>query len=201
MALDPFTAALDFGRTIADKLFPNAEDADRRAVAERVAIIMGEYGQAKEQSRVNAVEARTASLFIAGWRPAIGWTCAIALAFNFLVVPLLMWLVAVTGTAIEIPEPPRLVSDGLFELIMGMLGLGAMRTYEKVNGVPPTIIVRSSKNPAEQTVPSRPQSETPGPSPTPARASGPQTPATPAVSVPSPRRAPPAPWRSSGELG
>jgi hypothetical protein len=65
-------------------------------------------------------------MFVAGWRPAVGWVCAIGLAFVFLVNPIIQW---VTG------EPgPVLPTDIVFELMLGMLGLGGLRTYEKLSG-------------------------------------------------------------------
>lgn len=83
----------------------------------------------RAQMAVNQQEAGHASLFVAGWRPAIGWTCAAALAFEYLVSPLGQWVGFILGH--PIPKPPTL-SDNLFELMMGMLGLGALRSLEKI---------------------------------------------------------------------
>lgn len=82
-----------------------------------------------KQMEVNAEEAKSASLFVAGWRPAIGWCCAAALAYQYLLVPLGTWIAAWNG--ISVPPPPSLDS-GLWELMAGMLGLGALRTVEKI---------------------------------------------------------------------
>jgi hypothetical protein len=69
---------------------------------------------------------------VAGWRPAIGWCCATALFYQYLFVPLSAWLAGLIGFAIA--APPSL--DGqLFELMLGMLGMGALRTVEKLKGV------------------------------------------------------------------
>jgi hypothetical protein len=84
------------------------------------------------QMAVNQHEAGHASLFVAGWRPAIGWTCAAALAFEFLLSPVGQWLGFIVGH--PIPKPPTL-SENLFELMMGMLGLGALRSLEKIKKV------------------------------------------------------------------
>lgn len=78
------------------------------------------------QTTVNAAEASDKSLFVAGWRPFVGWTCGVAFAFNFVAIPLL-------GT-VGVHVPP-LPTDTLMAPLMGMLGLGGMRTYEKVTGV------------------------------------------------------------------
>ena len=84
------------------------------------------------QANVNAAEAASASVFVAGWRPFIGWVCGGALAYQFVVAPLVFWAFLAFGH--PIPAPPAL--DGfLWELMFGMLGLGGLRTYEKVKGV------------------------------------------------------------------
>lgn len=82
-----------------------------------------------KQMEVNAEEAKSASLFVAGWRPAIGWCCAAALGYQYLLVPLGGWIAAWSG--ISVPPPPSL-DAGLWELMAGMLGLGALRTVEKI---------------------------------------------------------------------
>ena len=75
---------------------------------------------------LNKVEAQHRSLFISGWRPALGWVCVLGLALTFIVSPLLEW-----GTGVKGPELP---TDIMLELVLGMLGLGALRTYEKLAG-------------------------------------------------------------------
>lgn len=84
------------------------------------------------QNTVNAAEAANPSLFTSGWRPAIGWVCGAALFYQFLIVPLSVWIGFVVGHSI--PKPPVL-DDSLWQLMFGMLGLGGLRTYEKVMGV------------------------------------------------------------------
>lgn len=77
------------------------------------------------QAAINTVEAGHRSLFVAGWRPALGWVCALGLAYAFLVAPTLeIWTV----------EPIKVPSDIMLELVLGMLGLGALRTVEKLAG-------------------------------------------------------------------
>lgn len=90
-----------------------------------------EVAIAKAQTDVNAVEAASSSLFVSGWRPAVGWVCVAVLACNFIGVPLLAWL----STTYNIPPPPRLEMAELFQLLLGMLGLGGLRTAEKLRGV------------------------------------------------------------------
>jgi hypothetical protein len=84
------------------------------------------------QIEVNKAEAATGSVFIGGWRPFIGWCCGAALAFQYLVVPVGLWIGFLVGH--PIPKPPTL-DDHLWELMVGMLGMGGLRSWEKLKGV------------------------------------------------------------------
>lgn len=88
--------------------------------------------QAMAQIELNKAEAQHRSMFVAGWRPAIGWTCAAAIASDFVVRPLMVWA---SGWYPEMPIFPSLISDNLWELIAGMLGLSGLRTFEKTRNV------------------------------------------------------------------
>ena len=92
----------------------------------------------KQQNDVNAAEAANTNLFVAGWRPAVGWVCALALLYQYVASPIGMWLAAIALSAgwlhTALPAPPKL-DDSLWQLLTGMLGFGALRTYEKVKGV------------------------------------------------------------------
>jgi hypothetical protein len=86
----------------------------------------------KSQTDVNAVEAANPNLFVSGWRPFIGWVCGLALAYQYVAAPLLMWVA--TSLHIAMAAPPKL--DGmLWELVFALLGMGGLRTLEKVKGV------------------------------------------------------------------
>jgi hypothetical protein len=87
--------------------------------------------RAKAQLAVNEKEAQSSSLFVAGWRPAIGWVCALALAYQFILRPLGIFTAQSLGHPIA--TPPGL-DDTLWQLLFGMLGLGSLRTFEKVKG-------------------------------------------------------------------
>lgn len=84
---------------------------------------------AKAQIELNKQEAKHRNIFVAGWRPAVGWICAIALAYNFILRDLLAWLLLNTNQAITLP--PALAMDHLLTILLGMLGLGGLRTFEK----------------------------------------------------------------------
>ena len=83
------------------------------------------------QMEINKEEAKSGSLFVAGWRPAVGWICAVALSYQFVVRPLLAWYSLIAA----IPVPPELDIATLMTLLFGMLGMGGMRMYEKGKGV------------------------------------------------------------------
>lgn len=121
----PVTGLLD--KFIEDKDVKNKLAHDLSTMAERHAQEL-----AKGQLEVNKTEAAHKSLFVAGWRPAVGWTCCLGMASNFLVIPIANFALALTGSAIVVP---LLDTGEMMPVLMGMLGLGAMRTYEKKQGV------------------------------------------------------------------
>lgn len=86
---------------------------------------------AEVQGKVNEVEAGSASFFVAGWRPAAGWLGVLGLSYQVLAWPFLVWFARI----LELPEPPQIDTGVLLTIITGMLGLGGMRTFEKVKGV------------------------------------------------------------------
>jgi hypothetical protein len=81
------------------------------------------------QTKINEAEAQHRSIFVAGWRPFIGWICGVALAYNFILRDLIIFVVGSDNA------PPALQMDHLMTVLMGMLGLGAFRTYEKIKNV------------------------------------------------------------------
>jgi hypothetical protein len=111
---------------------------DPAARANAIQQILGTLQQSDAaQNAVNTEEAKSESIFVAGWRPFIGWCCGLGLAYTYLVVPLSMYIGFVVGH--PIPKPP-ILDNNLYELVTAMLGLGAMRSYEKVQGVATTIL-------------------------------------------------------------
>lgn len=89
---------------------------------------------AKGQLDINKTEAQHKSIFVAGWRPFIGWVCGSAFAYNFILYPILQFLAVVFGWA-EVKDLPHLDMSEMMPVLLGMLGLGGMRTYEKNKGV------------------------------------------------------------------
>ena len=116
--IGPATQLLD--KVIEDKDEKNRIAFELSTLAERHANEL-----AKGQMEINKVEAAHKSLFVAGWRPSIGWCCSLGLLYPVLIAP-------IAGIWVEVPEiDPSL----LMTTMTGMLGLGAMRSYEKTRGV------------------------------------------------------------------
>jgi hypothetical protein len=114
--------------TLFDRLFTSdAERAQAQAVLEKL-----KAHPAELQVELNKIEAAHRSVFVAGWRPFIGWICGAALAWHFIGHPLLAWANALFG---QPPAIPPLLDDGaLMELVLALLGLSGLRTFEKVRG-------------------------------------------------------------------
>jgi hypothetical protein len=125
-------AIIEIGAKLLDKIIPD-KDAREKAQAELFkAAQEQDFQLALGQIQLNTEEAKSNSIFVSGWRPYIGWVCGIALTYNFIIYPLMLWFIAVYGSDIK---PPALFSDVLMELVLGMLGLGTLRTFEKWKGV------------------------------------------------------------------
>jgi hypothetical protein len=130
---------LDIGGKIIDRVWPDPATRDAAKLELFKAQQAGEFKEtelavalAQAQIGVNAAEATSASLWVSGWRPFIGWTCGAAFAFKFVVGPLAAVLMAVAGHPITLP-----VFDfsEMSTVLLGMLGLGAMRSVEKIKKV------------------------------------------------------------------
>jgi len=114
---------IDAVGNVLDKLFTtDGERLDKQILLERM-----RQQPAIAQTEINKVEAAHKSVFVAGWRPAIGWVCAIGIAVHFIINPLLS---IITGHVIK-----DLGFNDLLELVFAMLGMGGLRTYEKIKGV------------------------------------------------------------------
>ena len=118
--------------TLVDRLIPDKAAAERAKADMEAALVKASNEAALAQVEVNKIEAGHASVFVAGWRPFIGWVCGAALAWAFIVGPVLSWSLAVLGIRESLPP---IMTDNLFELVLAMLGLGGLRTFEKMRGV------------------------------------------------------------------
>jgi len=112
------------------------EDKDQKAkLAHEIATLAEKQAHeaAMAQVEVNKAEAQHRSIFVAGWRPFIGWVCGVALGYHFVLAPFIVFGVAWSGA--EIPEIPTFDMDSLMTVLLGMLGLGGMRSFEKSKGL------------------------------------------------------------------
>lgn len=98
--------------------------------------------QLRNQAEVNKIEASHPSVFVAGWRPFIGWVCGAALAWQFIVSPIADWIAVVSGYSGELP---RISGDNLFELVLAMLGMAGWRTLDKIKGADTNEVRRATK--------------------------------------------------------
>ena len=112
-----------------DKFIPDADEKAR--IAHELATMGEKHAQqlALAQIEVNKAEAASGSIFKGGWRPAVGWVCASAFAYHFVLQPILLFVVALTGT--ELPTLPEFDMSTLLPVLGGMLGIGGLRSYEK----------------------------------------------------------------------
>ena len=109
------------------------EDKDQKnKLAHEIATMADKHSHelAKAQIEVNKTEAQSRSWWIAGWRPATGWICALAMGYHFIIQPFLIFFLALFGMKMDLPSFDM---DTLMTVLLGMLGLGGLRTYEKKN--------------------------------------------------------------------
>lgn len=143
MSLTGLGEIFGFATTIIDKVFPDKSQADAAKAALMQMQLQGQlqdaqnaWDNAKQQAVVDAAEASNTSVFVAGWRPFIGWVCGSAFAWIYVGQPVGVFLAALCGKALALPT---LDLNSMMPVLLGMLGLGAMRSYDKAQGTsPPT---------------------------------------------------------------
>ena len=112
------------------------EDKDQKnALAHEIATMSEKHAQelAMAQIEVNKAEAASGSIFKGGWRPFIGWVCGFAFAYHFILQPILLFGAVAAG--VSLPPLPEFDMSQMMPVLLGMLGLGGLRTYEKKTGV------------------------------------------------------------------
>lgn len=132
-------SVFDFGSKILDKIFPDKDAADKAKLAMlelsqkgELQALAQEFELAKGQQNINLEEAKSQSVLVAGWRPAVGWVCVSAYAFNYLLMPLANWIARFFD--VNAPAIVALDTGELTTLLFGMLGIAGMRTVEKLKG-------------------------------------------------------------------
>jgi len=112
------------------------EDKDQKAkLAHEVATMAQTHAQelARGQLEINKAEAQHRSIFVAGWRPFLGWCLSFAMAWHFVLAPMTLFICS--AFEIYVPDLPAFDMDSLMTVLLGMLGLGGLRTAEKIKGV------------------------------------------------------------------
>jgi len=132
MALDPISALLDVGSKVIDRVWPDPAQAASAKLELMKLQQSGELALIAGQMDINKVEAANPSVFVSGWRPGIGWVCGAGFAVQFVVGPLAEWGSALYGHPVKFPP---MDTGTMMPLLLGMLGLGGLRTAEKIQGV------------------------------------------------------------------
>ena len=115
----------DLAGTVINKIWPDKSEEEKQQLAAAVMVVQG-------QIDINKEEAKSGSVFVAGWRPFIGWVCGMACAWNWIGLPIAKAGLLLGGVTLSIS--PADLSE-MLPVLMGMLGLGALRTAEKFKGV------------------------------------------------------------------
>jgi len=118
-------AVSDLVNTAINKIWPDKTEADKQQLAAAVMVVQG-------QIDTNKAEAANPSVFVSGWRPFIGWVCGAACGWNWIGLPIAKVGLALAGHSLDL-SPANLTE--MLPVLMGMLGLGGLRTIEKINGV------------------------------------------------------------------
>lgn len=127
MALPP--VLLPFINTIIEKIFPNAEDA-QKAQAELSKLIQeADF----KQMEINLAQSNSNNVFISGARPCIMWICGLIFCYNYLLQPLFIFILTLFDK--QITALPVFKIDEILPVLLGMLGLGGLRTFEKIKGL------------------------------------------------------------------
>ena len=120
--------AIAAGLKVLDKFIPDPAAKAKAESELRESLLAWDASQ----NEVNKIEAGHASIFVSGWRPFVGWTCGFAFAYHYVVQPISLFFLAAFGMAITLPA---FSMESLLTVLLGLLGLGGLRTYEKFKGV------------------------------------------------------------------
>jgi len=131
------TALLPALGTLVDRLIPDRAAAEKAKAEMEAELIRASNEAALAQVEVNKIEAAHSSVFVAGWRPAIGWVCAAAMALYYIPMALVgtgLWAWACIQAGVIVPRPEMGIVE-IIGLVTSLLGMGTLRTTEKLNGV------------------------------------------------------------------
>jgi len=118
----------DLANTVINKIWPDKSEQEKQQLAAAIMVIQGQIDANKE-------EAKNPSVFVSGWRPFVGWVCGMGCAWNWVGLPIVVALATYFGH--PLPVKPADLSE-MLPLLCGLLGMGGLRTVEKINGVAAT---------------------------------------------------------------
>lgn len=128
MAIGFISKIVDTISSVVDKLVPDKTAAAEMKHEIAMTLVSADLGQME----INKEEAKHPSIFVSGWRPAVGWVCVAALFFNYILSPIVNWACAIWYPEITLPS---LDNSELMTLLFGLLGMGTLRSYDKSQGV------------------------------------------------------------------
>ena len=121
---------LEIGKSLLERFFPDPAEKAKAEMDMMVLLQTQDLQRVLGQLEINAKEAASPSVFVAGWRPAIGWCCGAGFLWATIGHPLMSWLAAAKGW----PAPPEVDNETLMYVLGGLLGLGTLRSVEKIKG-------------------------------------------------------------------
>jgi len=130
--MDPISALLNIGNTLINKLFPDPAQAAQAQLALLKMQQDGELAAISGQMEINKIEAGSSSVFVAGWRPFAGWVCGIGLAYVSIIEPVARLVATFVGYTGAFPAIDTTLT---MQVLLGMLGMGGLRTLDKIKGV------------------------------------------------------------------
>ena len=119
--------------TVIDRVVPDKNGANKAKQEIEAELIKNATQLNLAQAETNKIEAQHRTVFVAGWRPFIGWVCGVALAWHFVLSPVIIFMAAWFN--VVLPALPQFDMGSLMTVLMGMLGLGGLRSFEKAKGL------------------------------------------------------------------
>lgn len=135
LAAPIITTIVERVTSIIDKIIPDVAARDKMKADMAMELLKQDWSNVTAQLEINKVEAASSSVFVAGWRPAVGWTCVAGLAYSLVLQPFLVFLLVAFGKT-NLPPLPELDITGIFAILGSLLGIGGLHTWERIKGVP-----------------------------------------------------------------
>jgi Holin of 3TMs, for gene-transfer release len=128
---NPLATILNLGTAIIDRVIPDKSAAAAAKAQLIQSEVNGDLQQLHDQVSVDLAEAANQSVFVAGWRPFVGWGCGVAFIYAFVVQPAVQFALVAFHSNFDVTKLPKLDISTMMPVLLGMLGLGAMRSWDK----------------------------------------------------------------------